>query len=96
METPRAFQKIISGDFKGFIKIWEMADILKQVNAHLILSLKKGSYVPLEFIEYRSQYPHRGHVTCLQCNQTKIISGSRDKSIVINDYFYSYKKDTSI
>ena len=93
MTSPNACQKIISGDFGGFVKIWELTEILKQVNAHLIHSLKKGSYKPLEFLEYRSQYPHRNHVTCLQCDQTKIISGSRDKSVVINDYLYSYKKD---
>ena len=96
MESPNAFQKIISGDFGGFIKIWELAEIIKQVNAHLLHSLKKGSYKPLEFLEYRSQYPHRNHVTCLQCDQTKIISGSRDKSIVINDYLYSYKKELAV
>ena len=95
MTSPKAFQKIISGDFGGFVKIWEVPEILKQVNVHLLKSLKKGSYKPLEYLEYRSQLPHRNHVTCLQCDQRKIISGSRDKTIVINDYLYSYKKDAS-
>ena len=94
--TPEAFQKIISGDFGGFVKIWELTDILKQANAHMIKALQKGSYKPLEYLEYRSLYPHRSHVTCLQCDQTKIVSGSRDKSVVINDYLYSYKKEMTI
>ena len=96
IDCPQSFQRIISGDYGGFIKIWEIADILEQVNPHMIKSLKKGSYKPLEFLEYRSQYPHRNHVTCLKSNQTKIISGSRDKTIVINDFMYSYKKQLAI
>ena len=103
--TPEAFQKIISGDFGGYVKIWEMADILKQVNSHMIKALEKGSYAPLEYLEYLSQYPHpsfrtqsdphptHSHVTCVECDQTKIVSGSRDKSVVINDYLYSYRKE---
>ena len=96
IDSPMSFQKIISGDYGGFIKIWEISDILEQVNSHLITSLKKKSYKPLEFLEYRSQYPHRNHVTCIRCNQAKIISGSRDKTIVINDFMYSYKKQLAI
>ena len=96
MSTPEAFQKIISGDFGGFVKIWEMTDILKQVNLHMIKALEKGSYAPLEYLEYRSQYPHRSHVTCLQCDQTKIVSGSRDKTVVVNDYLYSYRRQEAI
>ena len=87
--TPEAFQKIISGDFGGFVKVWEMENILKQVHSHMMQALKKGSYKPLEYIEYRSLCPHRGHITCVQCDQTKIVSGSRDKYVAINDFSYS-------
>ena len=62
--------RIISADFGGFVKIWQVDDIVQ-----------KGDGLETEVVAHASYLPHRGHVTCLNADQRRILSASRDKSV---------------
>ncbi|QQP35474.1 Fbox/WD repeatcontaining protein 11like, partial [Caligus rogercresseyi] len=62
--------RLVSGDFGGFVRVWELSDIFKEINAYLdsLLSKLRGNpraaqsdSAPLEIFSHRSFYPHRGH-----------------------------------
>jgi hypothetical protein len=35
---------------------------------------------------HRSLFAHRGHVTCIHIDAFQVISGSRDKRVIMNDF----------
>ena len=77
---------IVSADFGGFVRLWRLKTALKEVTRHVERSVKRGTYETLEFIEHRSFCPHRNHITSVDCDLTKFVTGSRDKSISLNSF----------
>ena len=68
---------IISGDFGGHIHTWEIEI------RHPVVQIKK----------YHSTQVHKSHVVCLQVNARRIVSGSRDKSVLVQDFWASVNKN---
>ena len=42
--------------------------------------------------KYHHTQVHKSHVVCLQVNARRIVSGSRDKSVLVQDYWASVTK----
>ena len=64
---------ITAGDFAGYLHLWEihLNPITNQVR------IKK----------YRQIESHENHVVCLYISARRIVSGSRDKSILTQDFW---------
>lgn len=64
--------RIVSGDFDGIVHFWEI------------------TFTPdnkIELKNYRKWECHTGHVVCIQMNAYRIVSGSRDKTLMLNDFW---------
>jgi len=64
--------RVACGDFGGNVHFWDI------------------SFSPsgkLQVDNYRTWNCHKGHVVCLQLNACRIVSGSRDKTLMINDFW---------
>ena len=68
--------KYSAGDFGGHLHMWEIEIRNSSVN------IKK----------YHHTQVHKSHVVCLQVNARRIVSGSRDKSVLVQDYWASVTK----
>lgn len=67
--------RIVSGDFGGNILLWD-------------LSFNQSDSGPkVTVINKRQWQSHKGHVVCIQLNARRIISGSRDRTLMINDFW---------
>jgi len=64
--------RIVSGDFGGNVHFW---DISFSPTGKLCVD------------NHRAWECHKGHVVCIQLNACRIISGSRDKTLMINDFW---------
>lgn len=64
--------RIVSGDFDGLVHFWE-------------ITFDQDNKVGVK--NYRKWECHTGHVVCIQMNAYRIISGSRDKSLMLNDFW---------
>ncbi|XP_040577764.1 uncharacterized protein [Lepeophtheirus salmonis] len=91
--------RLVSGDFGGFVRVWDMSYIFKEINEYLsgiLMKIRSGSNVegraPVEILAHRSFYPHRGHVTSLILEPTLLITGSRERSVACLD-FWNIKKE---
>ncbi|XP_023349825.1 F-box/WD repeat-containing protein 11 isoform X2 [Eurytemora carolleeae] len=97
---------IVSGDYRGFIMIWDIKDVFTEITKFQIqqkkhkkqesslFRMRGGRLVQdsagiAEVLQHSSLLEHDHHVTCLQANPAYLISGSRDKTIVI----YSFLPD---
>ena len=83
-----ASTRIVSGDFSGFLKVWDLKHIVREANLHMKSVLRKGTeeYQPVEILEHRSLLTHKSHVTCLYVDCTGLVSGSRDKMLVWQNF----------
>ena len=63
------------GDFGGAIHVWELA---------FTGSMSK---LDVEVRNHNTNKAHKGHVVCLQLTPTKIVSGSRDKTVLVQDFW---------
>lgn len=85
-----AATRIVSGDFGGFLMVWDLEnDVFPQLERHLDMFIEhtEKPFVPLFIDNHVSHYPHRGHVTAVHVSSTKIVSGSRDKTVVITNFW---------
>lgn len=64
--------RIVSGDFDGIVHFWEIGYDLDN---------------KIQLKNYRKWECHTGHIVCIQLNAYRIISGSRDKSLMLNDFW---------
>jgi len=64
--------RIVTGDFGGNVHFWD-------------ISFSATGKVCVD--NYRVWECHKGHVVCCQLNACRIISGSRDKTLMINDFW---------
>ena len=102
--------RIASGDWKGFLRIWTIKDLLQETEKHLLSSYrKKKSKIeaqaqtaldvglkakfsseikiePMEFVEHRSTYSHRNHITMAILDAFRVITCSRDQTVLIQDF----------
>ena len=106
--------RVVSGDFGGFLKVWDLIEVVRASTSHMENYVKEvdkyeerkkveefgkvgkptrtkigmhaPQYEPLCFIHHRSLFTHRGHVTDLIITDTAIVSGSREKNIVKQDF----------
>ena len=102
--------RIASGDWKGFLRIWTIKDLLQETEQHLLSSYrKKKSKIeaqaqtaldmglkakfsseikiePMEFVEHRSTYSHRNHITMAILDAFRVITCSRDQTVLIQDF----------
>jgi len=74
--------RIVSGDFGGNILMWDL-EFIHDVDGGVRVKVKN----------HRTWPGHKGHVVCIQLNARRIISGSRDRTLLIND-FWSKAMDT--
>ena len=80
--------RIISGDFGGFVRIWSLHLILSTVSERMHKCLAQGAdFDPAKIMQHRALLTHRGHVTCLSADATGVVSGSREKKIVWQDFW---------
>ena len=67
----------ISGDFGGHVHIWEL-EFVRPTMVHI----KK----------YHTSQIHKSHVVCMNVSARRIVSGSRDKSVLVQDFWASVTK----
>lgn len=67
--------RIVAGDFDGIVHFWEIA-----------FSPDDKSW-GCHIKNYRQWECHTGHIVCIGMNAYRIISGSRDKSLMLNDFW---------
>lgn len=66
-------------DFGGSIHTWEL-DIESQSD-----NTKKSPKFTVR--QHNKTKAHKGHVVCLQLTPTRIVSGSRDKTVLMQDFW---------
>ena len=66
---------IISGDFGGCLHLWDIE--------------VKPSTGAVRIRKYHSVKSHNSHIVCLQVSARRIVSGSRDKTVLIQDFWAS-------
>ena len=83
---PSSF-RIASADFTGFLRIWKIQDLLQETEKHLMSAVrkKKQRVEPLDFVEHRSTYSHRHHITMVRLDAFRVITCSRDQTVLIQD-----------
>lgn len=64
---------IVSGDFGGNLHLWEIE--------------WKPSNGGVRIKRYHHTQIHKSHVVCLQVNVRRIVSGSRDKTVLVQDFW---------
>ncbi len=82
--------RIASADFGGFIKIWCIEDLLKESQDNVVKfsrSNKEASrFEALDFVVHRSLFTHKNHITAVHVDAFRVVSGSRDKTVVVQDF----------
>ena len=73
---------IISGDFGGCLHLWE-------------IEVKPGGNA-VRKRKYHYVQSHKSHIVCLQVSARRIVSGSRDKTVLIQDFWASVRKKRSL
>lgn len=64
-------QRIVSGDFGGEVHMWDLRS-------------KDGKF---EVANHRKWECHKGHIVCIQLSASRIVSGSRDKTLMVSDFW---------
>ena len=77
---------IIAGDFGGHLHFWQIHILNPSSPEPGCVTIKKYHAVP----------SHKSHIVCLQLNARKIVSGSRDKTVLIQDFWASVGKNRSL
>ncbi len=72
---------VSAGDFGGHIHVWELEF------PRNFASLTSGPGVRIR--KYHHALSHKSHVVCLQMNARKIVTGSRDKTVLVQDFWAS-------
>ena len=67
---------IVSGDFGGCIHLWE-------------IDWRPACSQAIRIKKYHHVQSHKSHIVCLQVNARRIVSGSRDKTVLIQDFWAS-------
>jgi len=71
-------QRIVTGDFGGFVHLWDF---------------EIGANGEVKILNHREWECHKGHVVCIQLTASRIVSGSRDRHVIVND-FWAKTQDT--
>lgn len=76
--------RVVSGDFSGFLKIWDLTSVIPASKQHMkaVIDDDKPTYEPLIVLSHRSLFTHRGHVTVVKISGESLWSGSREKNVV--------------
>ena len=74
---------IISGDFGGYLHQWEVE-----------ISRPEPGGVRIK--KYHHMQSHKSHIVCLQVNPRRIVSGSRDKTVLVQDFWASVGQQRSL
>lgn len=64
---------LVCGDFGGHVTVWDLY-VHEETKTIKVRS-------------HRSFQSHKGHVVCVQCNARRIVSGSRDKTVLVQDFW---------
>eukprot|EP00090_Calanus_glacialis_P021498 TRINITY_DN33157_c0_g1_i1.p1 TRINITY_DN33157_c0_g1~~TRINITY_DN33157_c0_g1_i1.p1 ORF type:complete len:162 (-),score=14.78 TRINITY_DN33157_c0_g1_i1:98-538(-) len=64
--------RLVCGDFGGNVHFWD-------------ISFSASGKVQVD--NHRTWECHQGHVVCIQLNACRIISGSRDRYVIVNDFW---------
>ena len=72
----------------GFLRIWTIKDLLQETEHYLLSAYrkKKSKLEPMEFVEHRSTYSHRNHITMTILDAFRVITCSRDQTVLIQDF----------
>jgi len=66
-------QRIVSGDFGGEVHLWDLK-----------FKDKEGNF---EVTNHRKWECHKGHIVCIQLSASRIVTGSRDKTLMVSDFW---------
>jgi len=65
--------RLVAGDFGGNVHLWDFVFV--------------GEERKVKIVNHRSWECHKGHVVCVQLDACRIISGSRDRHVIVNDFW---------
>ena len=74
---------LCAGDFGGHVHIWEL-EFHRQFGS---FATDASSMVRIK--KYHHTQSHKSHVVCLQMNVGRIVTGSRDKTVLVQDFWAS-------
>jgi hypothetical protein len=77
---------VISGDFGGYLHFWEIEIANPATPVPGCVKIKKYHAVP----------SHKSHIVCIQQNARRIVSGSRDKTVLVQDFWANVSKMRSL
>jgi WD40 repeat protein len=86
--------RIASTDFGGFLRIWPVEELLSEAQQHLLKYSASKRFAPLVFLPHRSLFPHRHHITTVYIDAFRVVSGSRDRTVVLQDFWQAVHIDT--
>ncbi len=69
--------RLVSADFCGFVKIWDLTGVNEEEG------LREE---PPELLSHRSMLSHRTQVTAVAADAARLVSGSRDRTVLIVDF----------
>ena len=77
---------VVSGDFGGYLHFWEIEIANPATPVPGCVKIKKYHAVP----------SHKSHIVCIQQNARRIVSGSRDKTVLVQDFWANVSKMRSL
>ena len=77
---------VVSGDFGGYLHFWEIEIASPATPVEGCVKIKKYHAVP----------SHKSHIVCIQQNARRIVSGSRDKTVLVQDFWANVSKMRSL
>ena len=77
---------VVSGDFGGYLHFWEIEIANPATPVQGCVKIKKYHAVP----------SHKSHIVCIQQNARRIVSGSRDKTVLVQDFWANVSKMRSL
>jgi len=77
---------IVAGDFGGYIHFWQIH----------VGNLNQPTPGCVSITKYHAVPSHKSHIVCLQLNARKLVSGSRDKTVLVQDFWASVSKTRSL
>jgi len=64
-------QRVVTGDFGGNVHMWDF-------------TIQDGR---VSVGNHRKWECHKGHIVCIQLSASRIVTGSRDRHVIINDFW---------
>jgi WD40 repeat protein len=77
---------VVSGDFGGYLHFWEIEIANPATPVPGCVKIKK----------YHAAPSHKSHIVCIQQNARRIVSGSRDKTVLVQDFWANVSKMRSL